>query len=178
MRECAISNARWNWIHATSSPFSSSRLSYKPLRRYAEEIATVDRALSIKPDDAETKARALASLSSTGKLTLDPCTKQSMRFAPKTPEAIKSVADVWFICALAEHDAAAAEMALDGTGRRRRLAMIRRHFDADFGRGLLARMIKDESKAHSAFARIRPEQEKIVQAQPDYGSASLRPGVD
>ena len=31
-------------------------LSYKFLRRYAEEIATEDRALSIKPDDAETKA--------------------------------------------------------------------------------------------------------------------------
>ena len=31
-------------------------LSYKLLRRYPEEIATIDRALSIKPDDPETKA--------------------------------------------------------------------------------------------------------------------------
>ena len=36
-------------------------LSYKLLRRYSEEIATEDRALSIKPDDPETKAaRGLA----------------------------------------------------------------------------------------------------------------------
>ena len=34
----------------------------------------------------------------------------------KNPEAVKSVADVWFICALAEHDAAAAEMALSALG--------------------------------------------------------------
>ena len=30
-------------------------------------------------------------------------------------------------------------------------------------------MLKDENKARSAFAALRPEQEKIVQAQPDYG---------
>ena len=32
-------------------------------------------------------------------------------------------------------------------------------------------MMKDENKAHSAFAAVRAEQEKIVQAQPDYGPA-------
>ena len=60
-------------------------LSYKLLHRYSEEIATLDRALSIKPDDPETKGRE-ASLSSTGKLTLKRSTKQLMRFAPKTPK--------------------------------------------------------------------------------------------
>ena len=30
-------------------------------------------------------------------------------------------------------------------------------------------MMKDESKARAAFAAIRPEQEKIVQEQPDFG---------
>ena len=34
-----------------------------------------------------------------------------------------------------------------------------------------AQMMKDESKARSAFAALRTEQEKIVQAQPDYGPA-------
>jgi hypothetical protein len=32
-------------------------------------------------------------------------------------------------------------------------------------------MLKDENKARSAFASLRPEQEKIVQAQLDYGPA-------
>jgi serine/threonine-protein kinase len=30
-------------------------------------------------------------------------------------------------------------------------------------------MMKDEAKAHAAFTKARLEQEKIVQAQPDYG---------
>src|SRR5207253_8669910 len=40
-----------------------------------------------------------------------------------------------------------------------------------FGEGLIARMTKDETKARSAFTAARARQEKIVQAQPDYGPA-------
>ena len=40
-----------------------------------------------------------------------------------------------------------------------------------FGEGLLARVMKDEAKARAAFSKARAEQEKIVQAQPDYGPA-------
>ena len=91
-----------------------------------------------------------------------------MKFAPNSPEAVKSVADVWFLCALAERDAAAADMALSALGDAT-FGDDTIQFNAAFGRGLLARMIKDEAKARSAFAAIRPEQEKSVQAQPDYG---------
>jgi tetratricopeptide (TPR) repeat protein len=38
-----------------------------------------------------------------------------------------------------------------------------------FGEGLLARMTKDEARARTAFEAARAQQEKIVQAQPDYG---------
>src|SRR5205823_6356163 len=38
-----------------------------------------------------------------------------------------------------------------------------------FGEGLLARMTKDEARARTAFETARAEQEKIVQAQPDFG---------
>jgi len=37
--------------------------------------------------------------------------------------------------------------------------------------GLLARMTKDEPRARTAFEAARAQQEKIVQAQPDYGPA-------
>src|SRR4029077_2062554 len=40
-----------------------------------------------------------------------------------------------------------------------------------FGEGLLARMTKDEARARIAFEAARAQQEKIVQAQPDYGPA-------
>src|SRR5207247_7881911 len=38
-----------------------------------------------------------------------------------------------------------------------------------FIEGVIARMTKDEQKARSAFTAARAEQEKIVQAQPNYG---------
>src|SRR5213079_472549 len=40
-----------------------------------------------------------------------------------------------------------------------------------FGEGLLARMVNDEARARTAFEAARAQQEKIVQAQPDYGPA-------
>ncbi len=144
-------------------------ISYEVLRRYAEAIATDDRALSIKPDDPETKAdRALAALE--WKADTRPLHQTIDEIRSKNPEAIKSVADVWFLCALAERDAAAAEMALTALGEAT-FGDAQTQFNAAFGRGLLARMMKDESKARTVFAALRPEQEKIVQAQADYGPA-------
>src|SRR5205814_7399113 len=80
------------------------------------------------------------------------------------------VADGWFICAVAERDATAGEMALTALGDAT-FGDSQTRFGAAFGRGLLARMMKDEAKARAAFAAIRPEQEKIVRAQPDFGPA-------
>ena len=92
-------------------------LSYKILRRYAQEIATEERALSIKPDDAETRAaHALASFD--WKADTRPLHQTIDEIRANNPEAVKSVADVWFLCALAERDAAAAEAGLNSARRR------------------------------------------------------------
>jgi adenylate cyclase len=144
-------------------------ISYHVLRRYAEEIATEDRALSIKPDDAETRAgRALTFIDWKGDTR--PLHQTIDEIRAKNPAATQSVADVWFLCAWAERDAAAAEMALTALGNNT-FGDGQTTFGATFGRGLVAQMMKDESKAHSAFAALRAEQEKIAQAQPDYGPA-------
>jgi tetratricopeptide (TPR) repeat protein len=143
-------------------------LSYQILGRYAEAIAAMDRALAIVPDNAETRAaRGLAYLcwkADTGPLhqTIDAILAQG-------PSANASAADVWFFCALAERDAAAAERALVALGdnpcwNEDAIALSR-----SFGEGLLARMTKDEARARTAFEAARAQQEKIVQAQPDYG---------
>ena len=87
------------------------------------------------------------------------------------PGAIASAADTWFVCALAERDPAAAERALVALGDNPcwdEAAIILSH---SFGEGLLARMTKDEARARTAFEAARAQQEKIVQAQPDYGPA-------
>jgi tetratricopeptide (TPR) repeat protein len=141
-------------------------LGYKSLRRYAEEVATEDRVLSIKPDDAETKAaRSYALLD--WKADTRPLHQTIDEIRSKQPEAVKGVADLWFICALAERDAAGADMALSALGDAT-FGDDQPQFSVAFGRGLIARMAKDETKVRSAFAAIRPEQEKVVQAQPDY----------
>src|SRR5256714_7498826 len=90
-------------------------LSYVNLRRYSEEAAVLDRALSIKPDDAETKVvRALIPLD--WKADTRPLHQALDEIRAKDSEALKSVADTWLLCALAERDVAAAESALEALG--------------------------------------------------------------
>src|SRR5947207_12492902 len=80
-------------------------LGYLNLRRYSEELAVLDRALSIKPDDVETKvARALIALD--WKADARPLHQTLDESRAKDPEAIKAAADTWLICTLAERDAA------------------------------------------------------------------------
>ena len=144
-------------------------ISYNLLRRYPDCIATIDRALSIKPDDAETKAgRALVFLDWKGDTR--PLHQTIDEIRAKNPEAVNSVADVWFLCALADRDAAAADTALNALADAT-FGDDQVQFDAAFGRGLLGRMLKDENKARSAFEASRPEQEKIVQEQAEFGPA-------
>jgi tetratricopeptide (TPR) repeat protein len=144
-------------------------LSYSILRRYSEEAAILDRGLSIKPDDADTKVtRALIALDAKGDTR--PLHQTVAEIRAKDPEAIKSVADTWLLCALAERDAGAAQSALGALGDNPFGDDAVRLY-RDFGEGLIARMTKNEARAHAAFTVARAEQEKRVQAQPEYGPA-------
>jgi TolB-like protein/Tfp pilus assembly protein PilF len=144
-------------------------LSYLNLRRYSDEAAILDRALSIKPDDVDTKvARALIPLDQ--QADTRPLHQALDEIRLKDPDAIKSVADSWFNCALAERDPVGGSNAL--------IALDENYFGNDavhlhraFGEGLVARMTKDDAKARSAFTAARTQEEKMVQAQPDYGPA-------
>jgi len=144
-------------------------LSYQGLRRYSEEGAILDRALVIKPDDVDTKVtRALISLE--WKADTRPLHQTLDEIRTKDPEAMKSVADTWLLCALAERDTGNAQSALVALGDNF-FGDDAVHLHGDFGEGLVARMTKDEAKARAAFTAARREQEKRVQAQPDYGPA-------
>ena len=143
-------------------------LSYQLLGRYAEAIAALDRALAIVPDNVETRA---------GRGEFYVCWKADTRPLHQTidailaqgPGAIASAADIWFFCALAERDPAAAERALLALGDNPCWGDSTITLSHSFGEGLLARMTKDEARARTAFEAARAQQEKIVQAQPDYG---------
>jgi tetratricopeptide (TPR) repeat protein len=145
-------------------------LSYQSLGHYAEAIAALDRALGIVPDNVETRAnRALWELFWKG--DTQPLHQTIDSILVQGPSAIASAAIAWFACALAERDAAAAERALVALGDNPCWIESGIRLSRSFGEGLLARMTKDEPRARIAFEAARTEQEKRVQAQPDYGPA-------
>ena len=145
-------------------------LSYQGLGRYAESIAAMDRSLAIVPDNLETRtARAGSELY--WKADTRPLHQTIDEILAQGPGAIATAASDWFDCALAERDPAAAERALVALGDNPCVAEFPISLSRSFGEGLLARMTKDEARARTAFEAARAQQEKIVQAQPDYGPA-------
>jgi serine/threonine-protein kinase len=144
-------------------------LSYLNLRRYADDAAVLDRALTISPNDVETKvARAVVDLD--WKADTRPLHRVIESIRTENPKGIEAVADNWLTCALAERDAGAAANALAALGENY-FGNDAVHLYKAFGEGLVARMTKDQDKAHAAFTAARAQQEKLVQAQPEYGPA-------
>jgi tetratricopeptide (TPR) repeat protein len=92
------------------------------------------------------------------------------------PAAMPQIAPFGLACALAERDVAAAKDALMASGESS-LGIDAVHFPRLFFEGVIARMANDEQHAQLAFTAARTEQEKKVQAQPDYGPAWCVLGV-
>ncbi|MBO0694568.1 MAG: protein kinase [Verrucomicrobia bacterium] len=144
-------------------------ISYEVLRRYAEAESVLDRVLKIKPDDLDTK-KERASVEFEWKANTEPMHRLIDSIRIRDPAALPSIADSWLTCALAERDAAAAKDAL--------VALGEAPFNDDvvqlnrlFVQGVIARMINDDVQAQVAFTAARVQQEKTVQAQPEYGPA-------
>jgi TolB-like protein len=145
-------------------------LSYEQLRRYPEEAAILDRALTIIPNDVATEcARAVVDFY--WKADTAPLHEVIDSILARNPGSISGAADSWFVCALAERDPTAAERALVALGDGPCWGDDVINLSRNFGDGLLARVMKDEAKARAAFSKARTEQETIVQAQPEYGPA-------
>jgi serine/threonine-protein kinase len=142
-------------------------LSYLMLHRYSDETAALDRALSIKPDDVDTKVTR-AGVALDWKADTRPLHQAIDEIRKKNPEAIRRVADTWLICALAERDPVAAKAALAALGDNT-FGDNSTQFHAQFGQGLVARMTKAEAKACTAFSLARVEQEEILQQQETFG---------
>src|SRR6266540_2870516 len=112
-------------------------LSYQFLRRYPEEAAILDRALTIIPKDVATKVnRALVDFY--WKADTKPLHQAIDSILAGDPGAISEVADSWFVCALAEHDRVAAERALVALGDNPWLVDAAVILRRSFGEGLLA----------------------------------------
>jgi TolB-like protein/Tfp pilus assembly protein PilF len=144
-------------------------ISYEVLRRYADAESVLDRVLVIKPDDLDTK-KERASVEFEWKANTEPMHRFIDSIRSSDPAALPGIADSWLTCALAERDTAAAKVAL--------VALGETPFNDDvvqlnrlFVQGVIARLENDDAQARAAFTAARVQQEKAVQAQPNYGPA-------
>jgi len=141
--------------------------SYLFLRRYPEARAVFDRALVIEPNNVQVR---------TFRADLDIAWKADTRalhevidsLRENNPRALHEIADSWVGCALYDRDPATARAALIAAGENSPFNDNAVHFSRSFVEGWIARFEQDELKARAAFESARAEQEKIVQAQPDY----------
>jgi len=150
--------------------------SYGFLRRYTEAKSTYDRAQAIDPNYVEAKI-APASVEMAWKGVTKPLHQLIDSTRSTNPAAIPDIANTWFLCALAERDPVAAKEASIAAGQNISPHNQGVHFNRRFAEGIIARMIKDDDKALSAFTAARAEQEKIVQAQPNYGPSLVVLGL-
>jgi serine/threonine protein kinase/tetratricopeptide (TPR) repeat protein len=142
-------------------------LSYGVLRRYADEISVLRRALAIEPDDVNTKV-ALAAVQFHWKADTRPLHQTIDSIRAINPGALPNVANDWLSCALAERDVTEATNALNSFGETP-LTDYAVHANRPLIEGVLARLAKDEDKARAAFTAARTLQERAVQDEPDYG---------
>ena len=141
-------------------------ISYGYLRRYAEETAVLDRALAVKPDDVETRA-AREVISLDWKADTRPLRRVIDEIRTQNPGAVQNIADVWVLCAFAERDPAGLASALRALGNNAWGDNATR-LSVPLGEALLARLQHDDEKARAAFTRAREEQQKLVQADPNF----------
>ena len=146
-------------------------LSYQLLQRYAETKSLLDRVLIIEPNNLEIKAaRAFVELD--WKADTQPLHRLIDEIRATNPDSIKTIANYWLFCALAERDVAAANDALVAAGENPiTLANENVVFNRHFAEGVIARMTNDQAREQSAFGAARLEQQKIIEAQPNYGPA-------
>ena len=140
---------------------------YLFVRRYAEVKPLLNRVLAIESNRVDTEV-FLASVDFHWKADIRPFHQMIDSIRTTNPAELPAIADAWLTCALAERDHGAAANAITAVGENA-FGDDTVQFSRTFVEGLVAWMMQDEGKARSAFTAARSEQEKIVQAQPDYG---------
>jgi len=149
--------------------------SYGMARRYAEQKSTLDRVLTIVPNDVDAKA-ARVFVEVDWKADTGPSHQLINEIRTTNPAAMPQLAGLSLLCALAERDVDAAKDALLASGE---IPLGRQavNFTRPFVEGVIARMANDEHKAQLAFTAARAKQEKTAQAEPNYGPAWCVLGV-
>jgi serine/threonine-protein kinase len=143
-------------------------LSYRHLRRFAEQKSVLDRALAIEPNDLDTKLER-AAVDFYWKADPRPLHQMVDSIRATNPSATQNIADFWLLSALAERDAVGAKNAVIAGGDDPPFTDEAVTFSGLFMEGVIARMTKDDTAASVAFTAARAEQQKILQAPESYG---------
>ena len=144
---------------------------YTRLGRYSDAKSAWERLLAITPDDVTAQV-GRARVDFDWKAETQPLHQTIDLIRATNPPALQSIADIWLLCALAERDAASATNALIAAGDKPiNLSSEDVFFSRPFAETIIAHMKHDDAAAQTAFKAARVEQEKIVQADPNYGPA-------
>jgi TolB-like protein/Tfp pilus assembly protein PilF len=141
---------------------------YATLGRYAEQQLWLGRVLTFEPNNAGTKV-ILAKVDLDWGADTRPLHQMMDSVRATNPAVVPNMANWWLECALAERDTAAAKDALIAAGENPINVGDDVFANRPFVEGVIARMAKDDNKARLPFTTARAEQEKIVQAQPNFG---------
>ena len=159
-----------------SATLQQIALSYRHLRRFAEEKSVLNRALAINPNDVVSNLER-ATLEFYWKADTRPMHQMIDSVRAANPAATHDIAEYWLLCALAERDAAAAKNAVIAAGANPAQTDEAFSFSPSFMKGVIARMTNDEEGARAAFTAARVEQQKILQAPESYGPALCALGL-
>jgi TolB-like protein/Tfp pilus assembly protein PilF len=144
-------------------------LSYDSLRDFAKEAAILDRIVALTPNDVDARI-SRAQLEVQWKADTRPLHELIESTIQQNPASSARLAPVRLFLASSERDAGAAERALADLGEDTYGPNAIR-FTRAFGEGLLARWKGDAAAAHASFTTARAAQQRVVDAQPDYGPA-------
>jgi serine/threonine protein kinase/tetratricopeptide (TPR) repeat protein len=145
-------------------------LSYRHLRRFAEQKSVLDRALAIEPSNIDIKLER-ASVDFYWKANPRPLHQLVDSIRAENPAATRDIAEYWLFYALAERDTPAARNAVLAAGENPAFTDETIAFSRSFMEGVVARMTKDDAGAQVAFTAARAEQQKTLQAPESYGPA-------
>src|SRR5215471_5845334 len=135
-------------------------LGYQTLRRYADETRVLDRALTIVPNNVDTKV-ARASVELLWHADTRPLHNMIETVLAENPALAPSLADTWLTLALCERDLPAAGRAVAALGNNpiNNDAIL---LSPAFVQGLVAKVQGDAASAQTLFSKARTEQEERV----------------
>jgi len=147
------------------------------LRRYAEVVRLLDRAIALAPDDLNFPVQR-AAVELDWHADTKPLHSAIDRILTQDPGNASAIADHWINLALCEKDTKAAEKALKAMSENG-CQEEDQPYPRSWCEGLVAREKGDTALAQTAFSEARSRVDRLVQAQPDFaGGVSVLGMID